>query len=58
MKIGDLVVHIGATKKGYRVRLCASIEKFHNWNLEEREVIVFPDGRTDWKDQWRKFDGW
>jgi len=54
VKLGDLVVHIGASRFGYRVRLVADISK---WS-DSREKIHFTDGRWDWLDQWRTFDGW
>jgi len=26
--------------------------------IDKRSMIVFADGRSDWLDQWRVFDGW
>ena len=62
MGIGDLVVHIGASPNGYRVRLVVDFgTKYHSTSDERsmlRDIIFFVDGRYDWKDQWRKFSGW
>ena len=66
MKVGDLVVHIGAKPSGYRVRLVIDFgEKNHieptgraGFRVDSRATIIFVDGRYDWKDQWRVFDGW
>ncbi len=61
VKPGDLVVHIGATKNGYRVKLVADLGiKLDNYfgQITQRETIFFSDGRWDWKDSWRLFDGW
>ena len=55
MKIGDLVVHIGAKPNGYRIKLVCDIKPA---DTGSREVILFIDGRHDWKDQWRVFNGW
>ena len=60
MKIGDLVVHIGASPRGYRARLVVDFgEKNHfGERVASRATIIFVDGRYDWKDQWRVFHGW
>jgi len=56
VKVGDLVVHIGAKPSGYRVKLVCDIKP--DTREDPREVIFFIDGRYDWKDQWRVFSGW
>ena len=63
MKVGDLVVHIGAKPNGYRVRLVVDFgEKNHQTRTggwpTKRETVIFVDGRYDWKDQWRVFNNW
>jgi len=61
LKPGDLVVHVGATKNGYRAKLIADLGlKLDNYfgQVTQREVIFFADGRWDWKDSWRLFNGW
>lgn len=68
MKIGDLVVHIGAKPNGYRIRMVCGFDKEPcKYFLDEmdpepvvndRDTILFSDGRRDWKDQWRIFKGW
>ncbi len=61
MKIGDLVVHIGAKPNGFRVRLVIDFdEEMHGGRrgLEKRATVIFVDGRYDWKDMWRVFNGW
>ena len=66
MKVGDLVVHIGASPNGYRLRLVVAFgEKNHfepighgEHRVGSRTTIIFIDGRYDWKDQWRTFKGW
>ena len=63
MKPGDLVVHIGAKPNGYRARLVVAFSTRNTFNVlrgtpGERETVIFPDGRYDWKDQWRVFNGW
>jgi hypothetical protein len=67
MEIGDLVVHIGAKPNGYRVKLVCDIKPdsrdpshppVSKIDGTPREVIFFIDGRYDWKDQWRVFNGW
>ena len=64
MKVGDLVVHIGAKPNGFRIRLITAISKKNCYDfsrlqgIKEREIIIFIDGRYDWKDQWRVFNGW
>ena len=66
MKVGDLVVHIGASPRGYRARLVVDFgEKNHfkamgrgEHRVGSRATIIFVDGRYDWKDQWRVFNGW
>ena len=66
MKVGDLVVHIGAKPNGFRVRLAIAFgEENHfeptgrgeHWR-GSRATIIFVDGRHDWKDMWRVFNGW
>ena len=62
MKVGDLVVHIGACPNGYRARLVIAFSKSYS-NLPSgrpspRPTIVFINGQEDWKDQWRVFTGW
>ena len=61
IKPGDLVVHIGAKPNGFRLRLVIAFgEKLHGGPLgpERRETVIFVDGRYDWKDMWRVFNGW
>ena len=62
MKLGDLVVHIGAKPNGYRVRLVVAFgEKNHqisSGRVLPRKTVIFVDGRYDWKDMWRVFHGW
>ena len=62
MKVGDLIVHIGAKPNGYRVRLVVDFgEKNHqdtDCHIYPRETVIFVCGRYDWKDQWRVFNGW
>ena len=64
MKIGDLIVHIGAKPNGYRIRLACGFETNHQYGdregkiIESRELVVFVDGRKDWKDCWKVFKGW
>ncbi len=63
MKIGDLVVHVGAKSTAYRVKMVCDIQIVSakcssNRLLADREMIYFPDGRSDWKDHWRVFNGW
>ncbi len=63
MKVGDLVVHIGATPNGYRTRLVCAIEiesakSSLNKLLADKEIIIFADGRHDWKECWKVFKGW
>tara|TARA_Y100000034_G_C6774055_1_gene345482 strand:- start:191 stop:382 length:192 start_codon:yes stop_codon:yes gene_type:complete len=57
MKVGDLVVHIGAKPSGYRIRLVCDI-KPATPDKNQRKVILFVDGRYDYKDCWRVFNGW
>jgi len=62
MKVGDLVVHIGAKPNGFRARLVVDFSKKNHQGRKGRiylrETIAFVDGRYDWKDQWRVFNGW
>ena len=63
MKVGDLVVHIGAKPNGYRVRLVCDFgikyaKSSRNSLIADKVIIFFVDGRHDWKDQWRVFTGW
>ena len=64
MNIGDLIVHIGAKPNGYRIRMaCAFISSLdflnpYSHEIIDREMVLFTDGRQDWKDQWRGFKGW
>lgn len=62
MTHGDLVVHVAAKPNGYRVRLVIDFgEELHDHfyrGPEKRETVIFIDGRYDWKDMWRVFDGW
>jgi hypothetical protein len=51
---GKLVVHIGAKPNGFRARLVVDTVEM----IDKRSMIVFADGRSDWLDQWRVFDGW
>ena len=54
IKIGDLVVHIGANPSGYRIRMVCDISHFTN----ETKYIFFPDGRKDLESSWKIFNGW
>ena len=62
MKVGDLVVHIGAKPNGYRARLVIGFGEEHTFSFDGvriwRKTVVFVNGRHDWKDQWRVFNGW
>lgn len=62
MKVGDLVVHIGAKPNGYRARLVVDFGKKNHQDIDGRiylrDILFFVDGRYDWKDQWRTFHGW
>jgi len=66
MKIGDLVVHIGAKPNGFRARLVVDFGEKPSFvpvahgkpRADYRATIIFVDGRYDWKDQWRVFNGW
>ncbi len=62
MKVGDLIVHIGAKPGGYRIRLACMFERKYKvpalsgFKLEE--IVIFEDGQWDWKDSWKPFKGW
>ena len=62
MKIGDLVVHVGAKPNGYRARLVVDFGQTNHQDISGRiylrDILFFVDGRYDWKDQWRVFNGW
>ena len=63
MKVGDLVVHIGATPNGWRTKLVCAIETVSsksssNRFIADKEIILFADGMTDFKEYWVVFDGW
>tara|TARA_B100001250_G_C19537018_1_gene673002 strand:+ start:232 stop:423 length:192 start_codon:yes stop_codon:yes gene_type:complete len=62
MKVGDLVVHIGAKPNGYRARLVIDFDQTNHKDIDGRiylrDIIYFVNGRYDWKDQWRVFNGW
>ena len=59
MKAGDLIVHRGAKPNGYRVRLAVDFdEEWDNTRRGYRGIVFFVDGRYDWKDMWRVFNGW
>ena len=62
MKVGDLVVHIGAKPNGYRARLVTGFGKrlfeFVDGQITERTTVLFVGDLWDWKDQCRKFRGW
>ena len=63
MKVGDLIVHIGAKPNGYRIRLACAFETVNSKSsknnfIADREIIIFEDGLYDFKDQWRVFTGW
>ena len=62
MKVGDMVIHIGANpRKKFRPRLVVDFSKRNSFDVVadlnyDREIIIFPDGKYDWKDQWKVFD--
>ena len=62
MKISDLVIHIGASPRGFRLRLATEFGtrtyKDITGKVYPRATIIFIDGRYDWKDQWKVFNGW
>ena len=54
MKVGDLVVHVGAKPSGYRIRLVCDIGD----RVLEGRYIFFADGRKDFESSWKAFNGW
>ena len=63
MKVGDLVVHVGAKPNGYRIKMVCAIETIDpkassNNFIACTDIIVFADGRSDFKRLWRVFNGW
>lgn len=54
IKIGDLVVHIGARPSGYRIRMVCDISD----QVLGGRYIFFADGRKDFYSSWRVFNGW
>lgn len=54
MKVGDLVVHIGAKPSGYRIRLVCDISE----PAFGESYIFFADGRKNLKSSWKVFKGW
>ena len=63
MKVGDLVVHVGASPMFYRVRMVcliyvANAKSSFNNLIADVEKIVFSDGKEDLKSSWRTFHGW
>ena len=63
MKVGDLVVHIGASPNAYRIRLvchikhCSAKSSSNNF-IADTDLITFPDGTVHFSRQWVKFNGW
>ena len=58
MKIGDIVIHIGANPNQFRIRMAVAFSSADDGHWGSRHTIVFENGLEDWKDQWKTFKGW
>ncbi|OUU74715.1 MAG: hypothetical protein CBC29_06190 [Methylococcaceae bacterium TMED69] len=64
---GDLVVHIGASPKAFRVRIVCGKDEQNMYHfssgpspskLEPRKVLFFENGGVDFQDQWQPLHIW